>query len=75
MRIVEVGMADQDRPNRSANKNKREGERWSSEENTVRDADRDENPEQLYDAEEVLNRNDNDLYETPRRYENTDDTD
>ncbi|MEX1128334.1 MAG: hypothetical protein WEB50_07210 [Vicinamibacterales bacterium] len=46
-------MADQDRPNQSANTDKAEGERWSSEENTVRDADRDENPEELYDAEDA----------------------
>jgi hypothetical protein len=46
-------MADQDRPNQSANKDKAEGERWSSEENTIRNADRDENPEQLYDAEDA----------------------
>lgn len=44
-------MADQDRPNQAANKSKAEGERWSSEENSVRKADRDENPEQLYDDE------------------------
>jgi hypothetical protein len=46
-------MADQDRPNQSANKDKAEGERWSSEENTVGNADRDENAEQLYDAEDA----------------------
>jgi hypothetical protein len=43
-------MADQDRPSQSANKDKAEGERWSSEENTILKADRDENAEQLYDA-------------------------
>ena len=43
-------MADQDRPNQSANKSKAEGERWSSDENTIRDADRDEAPEQQYDT-------------------------
>jgi hypothetical protein len=42
-------MADQDRPNRAGGKDKAEGERWSSEENTIRNADRDENPERLYD--------------------------
>ena len=42
-------MADQDRPNQSANKSKAEGERWSSDENTIRNADRDEAPEQQYD--------------------------
>lgn len=42
-------MANQDRPNQAANKDKAEGERWSSEQNTVRNADRDENPEKLYD--------------------------
>ena len=42
-----------ERPNQNANQDKAEGERWSSEENTVRDADRDESPEQLYDAEDA----------------------
>jgi len=41
-------MADQDRPNQSASKSKAEGERWSSDENTIRNADRDEAPEQQY---------------------------
>ena len=45
-------MADQNRANQSAKKDKAEGERWTSEENSVRNADRDENPEQLYDAED-----------------------
>ena len=44
-------MAQQDRPNQNANKNKAEGERWSSEPDTVRKADRDENPERLYEDE------------------------
>lgn len=42
-------MADQERPNQAANKSKAEGERWTSEPGSVRQADRDENPEQLYD--------------------------
>ena len=42
-------MADQDKPNQNANKSKAEGERWSSDDKTVRNADRDESPEQLYD--------------------------
>lgn len=42
-------MTDQDRPNQSANKDKAEGERWSSDPNTVRKADRDETPEQRYE--------------------------
>ena len=42
-------MAEQDRPNQAANKSKAEGERWRSEPDTVRQADRDENPERLYD--------------------------
>lgn len=41
-------MADQDRPNQAANKQKAEGERWASDANAVRNADRDENPERLY---------------------------
>lgn len=46
-------MADQDRPNQSANRGTAEGERWKSEEDTIRTADRDENPEQRYDAEDA----------------------
>ena len=46
-------MADQDRPNQSANKSKAEGERWSSDDNTVRNADRDETPEQQYDENDA----------------------
>ncbi|MBA2301763.1 MAG: hypothetical protein H0W08_03950 [Acidobacteria bacterium] len=42
-------MADQDRPNQHANKGKADGERWQSEPDTVRGADRDEHPERLYD--------------------------
>ena len=45
-------MAEQDRPNQSANKSKAEGERWTSESDTVRNADRDENPERLYEADD-----------------------
>ncbi|HVL67771.1 MAG TPA: hypothetical protein VM364_10945 [Vicinamibacterales bacterium] len=43
-------MADQDRPNQNANKTKAEGERWSAEQYSVKNADRDEHPEQQYDA-------------------------
>ena len=43
-------MADQDRPNSNARKSKAEGERWSSDDESVRNADRDEHPEQLYDT-------------------------
>ncbi len=39
-------MAKQDQPNQNANKSKAEGERWSSEENSVSNADRDESPVQ-----------------------------
>lgn len=42
-------MAKQDWPNQTANKSKAEGERWESDADTVRNADRDENPERLYD--------------------------
>jgi len=42
-------VADQDRPNQNSNKSKAEGERWSSEENSVANADSDQVPEQLYD--------------------------
>jgi hypothetical protein len=41
-------MAEQDSPNQAARKQKAEGERWSSEPNTVGNADRDENPERSY---------------------------
>lgn len=48
-------MADQNRPNQAANKSKAEGERWSSDEHTVRNAEREEKPEQLYDADDTDN--------------------
>lgn len=46
-------MADQDRPNQAANKSKAEGERWTSDPDTVRNADRDEHPERLYDSDDA----------------------
>jgi hypothetical protein len=45
-------MADQDRPNQNANKSKAEGDRWESDSDTVRNADRDEHPERLYDTDD-----------------------
>ncbi len=48
-------MADQDRPNQNANKSKAEGERWSSDENTVRNADRDETPDAAYTTNDADN--------------------
>jgi len=45
-------MAEQDSPNQAARKHKAEGERWSSEPDTVRNADRAENPERSYDDED-----------------------
>jgi hypothetical protein len=45
-------MADQDRPNQNANKSKAEGDRWTSDPNAVRNADRDEHPERLYNDED-----------------------
>jgi hypothetical protein len=42
-------MAVQNSPNSAAGRHKAGGERWSSEQNTVRNVDRDENPERLYD--------------------------
>jgi hypothetical protein len=42
-------MADQNSPNSAAGRHQAGGERWSSEQNTVRNADRDEIPERLYD--------------------------
>jgi len=44
-------MAGQDRPNQAARTQKAEGQRWSSEPDTVRNADRDENPERSYNDE------------------------
>jgi hypothetical protein len=46
-------MADQDWPNQAANKSKAEGERWTSDPDTVRNADRDEHPERLYDSDDA----------------------
>jgi hypothetical protein len=43
-------MADQDTPNQNANKSKAEGDRWTSDADTVRKADRDEDPARLYDS-------------------------
>ncbi len=48
-------MANQDRPNQNANKSKAEGERWSSEENSVGNADRDELPVRQYDGDDTDN--------------------
>ncbi|HVJ26459.1 MAG TPA: hypothetical protein VM493_02920 [Vicinamibacterales bacterium] len=46
-------MANQDRPNQNANKSKAEGERWSSDPNSVRNADRDELPVEQYDSNDT----------------------
>ncbi len=46
-------MAKQDQPNQNANKPKAEGERWSPEETSVREADRDESPVQQYDGDDT----------------------
>ena len=48
-------MADQDSPNQNAGKSKAEAERWSSEPTEVRNADRDEHPERLYEDEDTDN--------------------
>lgn len=48
-------MAEQDNPNQNANKSKAEGERWSAEQYSVRNADRDTNPEQQYEGEDTDN--------------------
>ena len=45
-------MADPNIPNQASNKGKAEGERWRSDPDAVGGADRDENPEQLYDSED-----------------------
>ena len=48
-------MADPNIPNQASNKGKAEGERWKSDPDTVENADRDENPEQLYDESDPDN--------------------
>ena len=45
-------MADQDRPNQDASERKAEGERWESEDDTMRSVDHDENPERLYEGDD-----------------------
>lgn len=44
-------MADNEHPNQNANKTTAEGERWSSDENSVRNAQREETPAQQYGEE------------------------
>jgi hypothetical protein len=46
-------MADPKIPNQASTKSKAEGERWKSDPDTIENADRDENPEALYDSEDV----------------------
>lgn len=46
-------MADPNVPNQASNKGKAEGERWQSDPDTVENADRNENPEQLYDDDDA----------------------
>jgi len=46
-------MADPKVPNQASNQSKAEAERWQSEPDTVENADRNENPEQLYDSEDT----------------------
>ena len=48
-------MADQDTPNQNANKSKAEGDRWSPEQNSASNADRDTHPEEQYDADDSDN--------------------
>jgi hypothetical protein len=66
-------MADQDRPNQNANKSKAEGERWSSEQQSPRNSDHDENPEAQYrddaddDAAGITNRPLSDEVENQQR--------
>jgi hypothetical protein len=49
----EAYMADPKTPNPASEKIKAEGERWKSDPDTIENADRDENPEALYDSEDV----------------------
>lgn len=48
-------MADPTIPNQASNKGKAEGERWTSEPDTVEKADRSETPEELYDSNDADN--------------------
>jgi hypothetical protein len=70
-------MADHDRPNQNANKEKAEGGRPDTEQHRGRDAARGvklggpERPTQR-EADDVLNRSAGERYDTPRRYEDED---
>ena len=46
-------MADPKTPNQASEKSKAEDERWKSDPDTIESVDRDENPEALYDSEDV----------------------
>jgi hypothetical protein len=48
-------MAHQDAPDQNTGKSKTQGERWRSESTTIRNADRDEHPERLYEGEQTDN--------------------
>jgi hypothetical protein len=54
-------MADKNMPNRAANMEKAEGDRWRSEENAV--------PASGSDGEDILNRGARGRHATPRRYD------
>lgn len=46
-------MANKDQLNQNADESKAEAERWSSDPNSVRNADRDESPADQYDRDDV----------------------
>lgn len=60
-------MDDKDIPNRASNMEKAEGDRWTSDANTVERRDQ-ERPESGADAEDIVNRSGAGM-RTPRRYD------
>ena len=60
-------MDDKDMPNRASNMEKAEGDRWTSESNTVERRDQDR-PESGAETEEIVNRSGAGM-RTPRRYD------
>jgi len=65
-------MDDKDMPNRATDVEKAEGDRWTSESNTVERRDQ-ERPESGADVDDIVNRSGAGM-RTPRRYDETADT-
>jgi len=63
-------MDDKDMPNRASNMEKAEGDRWTSESNTVERRDQDR-PESGAETEDIVNRSGAGM-RTPRRYDEGD---